>query len=273
MDPQKIQIEKKHHTLLVALHARAVDSQADDGPILGDPAAKRVVDQIDYDFDDLQTPHSDIVGIAIRSRELDNWTRDFIALHPDAVVLHLGCGLDGRVHRVDPPAEVTWVDLDFPEIIELVRRLYPSRDAYQTVGADVTDLAWLDRVPTGRPVIVVAESLSMFLTEETFSALVNRVIELYPTGEFAFNAFNPATVKLLKLHPTFRKTGAVLTWGIDEPSDIEPWNPKLKFVTEWFTVSSPDVAKMSKKAQRTSRTMLKFKTLRRADRLLRYRFG
>jgi O-methyltransferase involved in polyketide biosynthesis len=29
-------------------------------------------------------------------------------------VLHLACGLDTRVHRLDPPSSVRWFDVDYP---------------------------------------------------------------------------------------------------------------------------------------------------------------
>ena len=44
-----------------------------------------------------------------------------LADHPDATVLHVGCGMDSRVFRVDPPATVQWFDVDYPDVIELRR--------------------------------------------------------------------------------------------------------------------------------------------------------
>jgi hypothetical protein len=36
----------------------------------------------------------------VRAKHLDDWTREFLAAHRRATVLHLGCGLDSRVFRV-----------------------------------------------------------------------------------------------------------------------------------------------------------------------------
>jgi O-methyltransferase involved in polyketide biosynthesis len=40
-------------------------------------------------------------------------------------VLQLGCGLDSRIYPVNPPPEVTWFDVDYPEVIGVRRRLCP----------------------------------------------------------------------------------------------------------------------------------------------------
>ncbi|XVQ85661.1 class I SAM-dependent methyltransferase [Microbispora siamensis] len=69
--------------------------------------------------------------------------RSFLADHPDAVVLHLGCGLDARVYRIDPPATVDWYDLDYPPVIELRQQFLPPREHYTLIGSSVTDLTWL----------------------------------------------------------------------------------------------------------------------------------
>ena len=50
--------------------------------------------------------------MTLRAKQLDDWCTDFLQRHPDAVVLHLGCGLDGRVFRLDPPPSVLWFDVD-----------------------------------------------------------------------------------------------------------------------------------------------------------------
>ncbi|WP_254886025.1 class I SAM-dependent methyltransferase [Streptomyces sp. NA02950] len=48
------------------------------------------------------------VGVALRAKQLDDWTTEFLAEHQKATVLHLACGLDTRVQRLDPPSSVHW---------------------------------------------------------------------------------------------------------------------------------------------------------------------
>ena len=122
MQTEKVHLTKEKETLLATLYARALESQSPN-PILRDEMAEDAVRHIDYDFDRLKV---DTLSIAMRARQFDSWTTEYLADHPDAVVLHLGCGLDSRVYRINPPPGVRWLDVDFPEVIELRRRVYPS---------------------------------------------------------------------------------------------------------------------------------------------------
>jgi O-methyltransferase involved in polyketide biosynthesis len=102
----------------------------------------------------------------MRAWHFDQWTRAFLAANPESTVLHLGCGLDTRVYRIDPGPKVRWFDVDFPDVIALREPLYPARDGYRRIGSSVTDLAWLDAIPGDTPVLVVAEGLMMYLHEK-----------------------------------------------------------------------------------------------------------
>ena len=59
-------------------------------------------------------PASNQYLVALRAKQLDDWCADYLRQHPDAVVLHLGCGLDSRAFRLDLPPSVRWFDLDQP---------------------------------------------------------------------------------------------------------------------------------------------------------------
>ena len=54
--------------------------------------------------------------MAMRARVFDDWADRMLALRPDALVLHIGCGLDSRCLRVKEPYR-EWIDADFPEVI------------------------------------------------------------------------------------------------------------------------------------------------------------
>ena len=99
MQTEKIQFTKEKETMLVTLYGRALDSQSK-GPILRDPAAEEAIQHIDYDFRALNVKWNDILAIAARAKVFDLWATEYLAKEPNAVVLHLGCGLDSRVYRI-----------------------------------------------------------------------------------------------------------------------------------------------------------------------------
>jgi O-methyltransferase involved in polyketide biosynthesis len=173
MRTERIRLSQEKETMLGTLFGRALESRSAN-PILRDELADRVIELIDYDFSKLGVNAVVATSIALRARQFDRWTAAFVAMHPRAVVLHLGCGLDSRVHRIDPPPTVSWIDVDDPEVIELRERLYPRRDGYTMLGSSVLDPRWLDGVPEDRPTLIVAEGLSMYLPEREGTPLFAR---------------------------------------------------------------------------------------------------
>jgi O-methyltransferase involved in polyketide biosynthesis len=134
--------------MLITLYARAMVSRSRN-PILADSWAEEAVSRIDYDFESLHVGGLRACLVAIRAKQLDLWTTRFLMDRPDATVLHLGCGLDSRVFRVDPPEGVRWFDVDYPEVIDMRRRLYPQRAGCRMVPASLEQLDWLEVVPGG----------------------------------------------------------------------------------------------------------------------------
>jgi O-methyltransferase involved in polyketide biosynthesis len=113
MTTDKIQFTKEKETMLMTLSGRAIQSQWEN-PILPDPWAEEAMRHIDYDLNKKLTGVAswsmwrDIgpTVIATRAATLDQLTTRFLADHPDAVVLQVGCGMDSRALRVNPPAGV-----------------------------------------------------------------------------------------------------------------------------------------------------------------------
>lgn len=77
-----------------------------ENPILGDRFAADAVTRIDYDFKALKLPNGGEITLSMRAWHFDQWTRAFLAANPESTVLHLGCGLDTRVYRIDPGPKV-----------------------------------------------------------------------------------------------------------------------------------------------------------------------
>lgn len=166
-------------TMLATLYAKALDAEAEN-PLLGDTWARDAVRRIDYDWRSTRITRRNQSGVTVRTVHFDNWAREFLALHDRAAVLHLGCGLDSRAFRLDPGPEVEWYDVDYPEVITLHEQLYPAREHHHRVAASVTDPAWLQAIPADRPVLMIAEGLTMYLTEDTGVALLRAVVEHFP---------------------------------------------------------------------------------------------
>ncbi|WFR71184.1 class I SAM-dependent methyltransferase [Prescottella defluvii] len=214
-------------TNLCTLYLRACESRSS-APILGDDAAAEAVGRIDYDWARMRryvrSGFSQYL-VAMRAEQLDDWSAAFLRRHPDAVVVHLGCGMDTRAFRVHPPATTQWFDVDQPNVIALRRRLYDDRAGYRTIGSSVTDEAWLDDIPTDNPMLMVAEGLLMYLTEPEVRSLLQRLTDRFDSGELVFDTLSPMAPRLSKM-----LTKGIVTWGIRDAHEMERWNPRLRLL-------------------------------------------
>jgi O-methyltransferase involved in polyketide biosynthesis len=75
-------------TLLITLYTRAQESQRPDA-MLRDGKAVELVHRIGYDFSRIKLQGHDVLGIVLRVREFDRFARDFLAAHPEGVVVHM----------------------------------------------------------------------------------------------------------------------------------------------------------------------------------------
>jgi O-methyltransferase involved in polyketide biosynthesis len=271
MQTEKIHLTKEKETMLLALYSRAMESRSKD-PLLRDVMAEEAIERIDYDFERTKPSHVESLQVVLRAKHLDLWTEEFLAYHPDARVLHLGCGLDSRAYRVDPPPGVLWIDVDYPDVIELRQKLYPERAGYCMIGSSVTDPGWLDEVPKDRPAWIVAEGLTYYLSESDLKTLLNRLTGHFPSGQMAFDAVSRLGAKLAKNNARIRATGATIGWWIDDPRDIQRLDPKLELVTELPPRESPGYGRLPVSIRALLRVMGLFPSMRRLNRLLRYQF-
>jgi methyltransferase (TIGR00027 family) len=271
MTREKVTLTAEKETLLITLYARAEESRLPDS-LLRDRFAAATVDRVDYDFARLRIGRDIAISVAMRAKLFDDWTRDFIAANPEAVVLHLGCGLDSRVFRLDPPASVLWFEVDYPEVIALRRRLYPERLGCRLIASSVTEPGWLSEVPRDRPAIIVAEGVFPYLPAEEVPALLERLTAHFPRGEIAFDGYSGLGLRLIRRNHSVQATGAALHWSIEDSRLLEQQVPRLKLVAELTNDDPAEIARMPWKARLTIRLFFLIPAFRRIGRMLRYRF-
>jgi O-methyltransferase involved in polyketide biosynthesis len=217
-------------TNLATLNARALDAVSAD-PVLGDTFALDTVKRLGADLTQTGLRPGDELAVALRGRQLDRWTREFLADHREATVVHLGCGLDSRAARVAPGPGVHWFDVDYPDVVELRRRVCADRSGYELIGSSVTDPGWLDRVPGQLPTLVIAEGLTPYLRPDEGADLLRRITQRFTRGQLLFDAVSRGAIRLVRLNRAVRIAGAQVFWGISGPADIERIDPRLRCVT------------------------------------------
>ena len=277
MTTEKIHFTKEKETMLMTLNGRAIQNQWKN-PILHDPWAEEAMQHIDYDISKSYRGVGSWslwgkIGctiIATRAATFDLLTTRYLADHPDATVLHVGCGMDSRVFRVDPPTSVQWFDLDYPDVIDLRRQLFPERDAYHLIGAPLSDLRWLDEVPRDRPGFLIAEGVLHYLSEPEVKALLGAVVAHFPGGQMIFDICNQWIVK--RAGSNVGGTGATYKWGLDDPQDIKQLEPKLELIKEFRPSELVAFSRFPLWVRALFRVQELNSTLRRMERILVYQY-
>ncbi|KAJ0125286.1 Tetracenomycin polyketide synthesis O-methyltransferase TcmP [Diaporthe amygdali] len=165
-------------TLLWTLLARATDAVSLN-PILDDHHALKTISRVkDTGFKFRSSALGSIWAfltrvVSVRSRSIDMITEDFLKAHPkNAIILHLASALDSRSMRVKWQGEgKLWVDVDQEDVVELRKQLIdpvnPGEGEYRLTGPNEYSEGWLTdlKIPGDRPVLIIMEGLSMYLSE------------------------------------------------------------------------------------------------------------
>jgi O-methyltransferase involved in polyketide biosynthesis len=237
-------------TLLITLYIRATESQRPDA-LIKDERAEALVRQLDPETLRKTLALTEDTGrlvLILKSREFDRFAQDFLGRHPDAVVVHIGCGLDTRFERVysEPPdnGQVEWYDLDLPEVIDLRRALIGGEGGrYHLLAGSVLEDAWLEAVEPHRqrPFLFLAEGVFMYFTEAQVKSLVLRLKEHFPAAELVFDAYSPFMRLAHNLRVIRKRVGVRLIWDLKHSQDLEGWGAGIRLLDERFPFQFPEV--------------------------------
>lgn len=259
-------------TMLSTLYLKALDADFD-RPILGDLFAKEAIDKLDFDWRELEITPKWAPLFTVRTAQYDIWVREFLAAHPECTVVHLGCGLDCRVFRIDPGADVRWYDVDFPQVIALREQIYPTRANYELISTPATEPDWLNQIPADRPTLLIAEGISMYLTEDEGLELLRRFIARFGTGEIQIDFFNWLAIKSQKTQSLVRTSGSTLHWAVNSPQSILANIPDLRLLAAATFFSASTFSRASKGLQWAKRAVRLVPPLNKALQYHRFAFG
>jgi methyltransferase (TIGR00027 family) len=239
-------------TSLLTLYSRAIESRSEN-PILEDPSAERLVDEIDRQIAGSEDSflkmlyEKDIdpklvVHAALRADKYDRYAQEFLSRYPGGVIVNMGCGMDTRFQRIDD-GKVHLFDLDLPEVIALKRRLLTETNRYRMIAASVYDRDWIDAVADASddPVLFIAEGLFMYLEPDKVRNLILELHSRFPRSELVCELVKQNWVEGWRGEMTAVKMqrqlklgeGTRYRFGVDTPEEIAEWHPGIEFLDQW----------------------------------------
>ncbi|HPD46735.1 MAG TPA: class I SAM-dependent methyltransferase [Anaerohalosphaeraceae bacterium] len=218
-------------TLLIPLRGRYLETKRPNG-IVRDPKSVEILDSLDHDFGELDLPWDSQLLISVRTEILDEAIGQFMAEHPDGVVVNLGCGLDTRLHRMDN-GQVEWYELDLPEAIEIRKQFFRENGRCKFIPKSVFDYSWMDEVPNDRPTLFIAEGLFCYFTEEQVREVLFAIKNRFRQSEIMFEIFSPLMTRTWHRHPHLRGALSLFKWTLTEGRSMESWDSGIQFMHQW----------------------------------------
>lgn len=177
MQPGTHEIAHVSDTALMTAACRAMETERPDG-LVRDPFAAQLAGERGMAIArNLTGLDRMCFGVGIRSRFLDKLVIDSVSAHGSATVLSIGAGLDTRPWRLDLPAALRWIEIDFPAMLDYKDAVMASaapRCRRERLAADVNDAAGRERVFAAAgngPTLMITEGLLMYLPAPTIAAL------------------------------------------------------------------------------------------------------
>jgi O-methyltransferase involved in polyketide biosynthesis len=233
-------------TYLAPLYWKAMESQRPDA-MIKDEKAVALVTKMSLDFSRVRhIPMNELLKAMriIFTREMDRYVRDFISRHPDAVVVHIGCGLDSRFERVvERNSQVEWYDLDFPNVIDLRRKFIGDEgEHYHLLACSALEDAWLEvvKVHSPRPILFLAETVFIYFVETQVKSLVLTLRDHFPGAELVFDGWRPFDVWLGNRYLSNSKYAGLMHWGVWRGQEIEGWGDGIHLLDEWGFFDQPE---------------------------------
>lgn len=228
----KYHIEKNtvQETLVIPLYGRKMCSTLYPR-LFYDETAIRLMDEIDYDFTLLEKKSKSLMQrfgfleAAMRQNGLAWEVRDYLASHPDAAVVNLGCGLDSTGRSCDN-GRCRIYNLDFPDVIRVRDELLPAGEREENILCDLNDTGWFGKIDASNGVVFFAAGVFYYFLTEQVKALVQAMHAAFPGGRLVFDAANRKAVKLML--KTWLKTADIQDVGAyfavaDAKKELSPW--------------------------------------------------
>ena len=156
--------------------------------------------------------------MGMRSAVFDRWLAAQMAENPDAVVLHIGCGMDSRILRVGEQNHC-WYDVDFPDVIAQRKRYFRETEHYRMVSGDLREKAWLDALPDGKA-IVVLEGVSMYVTPEELKAAIENLYAHFTDARILMDCYTEFAARASKYKNPINDVGVTQVYGLDDPNSL-----------------------------------------------------
>ncbi|MBR3602142.1 MAG: class I SAM-dependent methyltransferase [Lachnospiraceae bacterium] len=200
-------------TLFIPLYGKAFVSNRN--IILKDSDAERIWAEEGFKLHGKSKSKWLAYNMAMRARVFDDWTDLRLENNRDALVLHVGCGLDSRYRRIKQSYKL-WLDCDLPDVIAVRRKYYEETENYRMVELDATNIPQIESLLDSKTAIVVLEGISMYLSNEQLYKFFRALQNKYEILHILMDVYTEFGAKASKYKNPVNDVGVTKLYGIDD---------------------------------------------------------
>ena len=260
-------MDNVHKTLYIPLYGKSYVSRR--GLILRDKKAEEIWDAEGFPLKGKAKSKWLAYYLGMRSAVFDNWTVRQLEQNPDAVVLHVGCGLDSRCERVGTGTH-PWYDVDFPEVIGERKRFFTETECYHMIGSDIREKSWLSEMPEGKTAVIVMEGVSMYLQQKALQTVLKRWKDHFGQVRILMDSYTVFAAKATKYKNPINEVGVTEVYGFDDPEKIAE-DTGLTFAGEHSLTPDDLIRQLPEKEQGFFKTVFAGKLAKKIYRLYEYK--
>lgn len=272
MARKKFITDEVGQTLLMTLFMRARES-ASENPIVHDPTAQRLVEEIDYDFSCFKDALITQLGCSIRSVHFDNVSRDFITKHERPLLVLIGTGLDSRVERLGQIAEkADFIHIDIPEVIKIRRQILDHGPNETLFAGSILDTDWMDYIQShylDHQILFVIEGVVMYFERCEVRRVFRRLAQRFSGAEILHDEISTFVAHDNRLHSIIKFSSSLFRSGCDDPYEMQSWADNLELIGQTRYADWPDAARSSLQAK----VMYRIPFLANSARMLHYKIN
>lgn len=206
-----------NRTLYIPLYGKAYVSKKD--IILHDSMAEAIWEKEGFNLKGKSKSKWLAYDMAMRSAVYDEWLKQEIASQSDAVVLHIGCGMDSRIKRVGEK-DMLWYDIDFPAVIEERRKYYHETNFYHMLSADMRLDKWKSSIERNQAAIVILEGVTMYFKPEELITLLSNICQYFKSVKLLMDCYTEHAAKISKYKNPINDVGVSVVYGYDDPQKL-----------------------------------------------------
>ena len=224
---EKIRLSGVPETMLQTVYARAKESRGRGA--IHDAKAEEIIEKLDYDFSLADKDTAMHSGVIARTIVLDRMTKEWLASHPDAVVVNIACGLDTRCYRMSGNAH--WYNLDLPETMAVREKLLPESGTISQIAMSAMEDWGSEISEQNVQVLIVIEGLTMYLNAKDVQQIFAVISSRFSQATIFVETMNPMIVKRFK-EKSIEGSHAKFTWGIKNGKALAELLPGFRFMEE-----------------------------------------